>query len=376
MRLTRPLAGLLLALTTAAQAYVGPPGATGIAQDLPEALQTRVAALANSLRKERGEKAMAGRSANSLAIECLTAAELYARGDKAVESSLRQSATALAEQAIDGGKKPAWGREDAEERSLKCPAGGFDHFGDGTCDPAGTAYAFQSGLATACVVRAGKLLGDARLKDFGQRALDFWKPKSSLPRECNGCRYFWASDVQADSHRFVRNTSQFIALPFAIAEGGSGRTPSIVDESLKAEAWERSKGNRGYLSALDPQWKAKATEADRIENHAAAVGVLLRGVAFETGSAQAADLALWNYETWARCGNERCVKTGCKYWAGNPQQCAVTATYAHCAFRNVSGEAREKCLALLQRNEGLNLNALLWVMVGDTPAAPAGAAKR
>lgn len=371
MNLFRPLCALLIsAAMGSALAYVGPPGATGIAQDLPEALQARVADVAKSLRKDRSEKPGAkARSANSLAIECLTAVELYARGDKAVEGALRNAATGLVEQAIDDGKKPAWGRDDADEKTAKCPNGGFDHFGDGTCDPANAAYAFQSGLATACLVRAGKLLGDAKFKEFGQRALDYWKPKSSMPGDCNGCRYFWASDVQADSNRFVRNTSQFLSLPYAINDGGGRNTPPIVEETLKAEAWERSRNNRGYLSALDPQWKRKATEADRIENHAAAVGVLLRGIAFETGNQQAADLARWNYETWANCGNDRCIKTGCKYWAGNPQQCAITATYAHCAFRNVSAQAKDKCLAVLGRNEPLNLNALLFILVGDTPAA-------
>ena len=362
------LASLLLAFAhQGASAYVGPSGVKGIAQDLPADLQARVAAVSNSLRKERTEKDVKGRSANSLAIECLTAAELSARGDKAVDAALRLAANALMDAAVDGGKKPAWGREDADEKSARCPTGGFDHFGDGTCDGPDAAYAFQSGLATACVVRAGKLLGDAKLSAFGQRALEYWKTRSSMPKDCAGCRYFWASDVEADKNRFVRNTSQFLTLPYAIAEGAPGKVPAVVDESLKAEAWERSRNNRGYLSALDPQWRGKATEADRIENHAASVAVLLRGIEFLTGSSAAADLARWNYETWANCSNDRCVKTGCKYWAGNPQQCATTATYAHCAFRNLIPGAKDKCLAVLNRKEPLNLNALLFIMVGDSP---------
>lgn len=41
--------------------------------------------------------------------------------------------------------------------------------------------------------------------------------------------------------------------------------------------------------------------------------------------------------------NDRCRKAGCKYWAGDAEQCQATGTAAHCAFRRDDPLAASQC---------------------------------
>lgn len=358
---------LSAALATGALAYVGPTGVTGLADDLPPTARQHVMDSVNSLRRPRAPAP--DRPANSLAEECLAAAEVYAHGDHSVEKTMRGAADDLLASAIDGGRKPAWGRRVEDNKAFNCPNGGAKDNGN-VCDPPDTPYIFQSGEAGACIARVAKLTGDAKYAEFIKRANEFWERNSGHPKECGGCRYFWSSDIEANNVRYVRNLNLYGALPIAIWQGRPGYTPPVVAEVLKAEAWEASMHNNGYLSALDPGWggKNQAWESDRIENHAVAVATILMSIYNVTGNEQARKFALEDYTLWATCNNSRCQHLDCRNWSANPQQCVNTYTYAHCAFRNDSALARQRCLEVMEKTDRMNANELLFVLMGDKPA--------
>lgn len=349
-----------------AYAWVGPQDANGLATDLPPQARKHVLDVVQSLSRER--KPAPDRPANSLAEECLAAAEIYSRGEHSVEKTMRGAADDLLASALDAGKKPAWGRRSVDNAASNCPNGGFKDNGD-VCDPPDTAYIFYSGEAGACIARVAKLTKDPKYADFIKRADAFWMRHSGMPKACDGCRYFWSSDVEANNVRYVRNLNLFGALPIAIWEGRPGYTPQAVAEVLKAEAWEASKGNNGYLSALDPGWggKNQAWESDRIENHAVSVATILQSIYNVTGNEQARQFALKDYTLWATCNNSRCQHLDCRNWSARPDQCVNTYTYAHCAFRNESQLARDRCLEVMDKTDRLNANELLFILMGDKP---------
>lgn len=349
-----------------ARAYVGPDGVTTLAADLPPEAQKHVQDMVKSLSRPRTPAP--DRPANSLAEECLAAAEIYAHGEHSVEKTMRGAADDLLASALDGGKKPAWGRRPEDNAASHCTNGGYKDNGD-SCDPPDTAYIFQSGEAGACIARVAKLTHDPKYADFMKRADEFWKRNSSQPKECNGCRYFWSSDIEANNVRYVRNLNLFGALPIAIWEGRPGYTPQAMADVLKGEAWEASRHNNGYLSALDPGWggKNQAWESDRVENHAAAVAAILKSMYNVTGNEQARKYALNNYTLWATCSNSRCQHLDCRNWSADPGQCVNTYTYAHCAFRNESKLAHDRCLQVMDKTDRLNSNELLFILMGDKP---------
>ena len=352
-------------LAVHAWAYVGPPSARGLADDLPPAARKHVTDLVSSLARPRTPAP--DRAANSLAEECLAAAEVFAHGDHSVEKTMRGAADDLLASTIDNGRKPAWGRRIEDNKAANCPNGGARD--NGTCDPPDTPYVFQSGEAGACIARVAKLTGDAKYAEFMKRANAFWLRNSALHKECNGCRYFWDSDIEANNVRYVRNLNLYGALPIAISDGRPGYTPPAVAEVLKAEAWEASKHNNGYLSALDPGWggKNQAWESDRIENHAVGVATILISIYNVTGNEEARKFALNDYNLWATCSNSRCQHLDCRNWSANPDECANTYTYAHCAFRNDSPLARQRCLQVMDKTDRLNANELLYILMGDKP---------
>lgn len=355
--------GLLAAVSLpCARAYVGPSGAVGLAPDLSPAVRQYLTAVAESLVKDPA--ITADREIDSIAEQCLTAAELLARGDKSMTPALQQAAAAVAARTLDP-QTPAWGRRAIDNPGTPCTDGGLVSFG--TCDPVGTSYAFQSGLAMACLARASKLMGSATYGTLSSRAFDYWTRLSSTPPLCRGCRYFQYSDAAAAKARFVRNTNLFMALPFAVAQGRRGFTPRPVAEVLLAEGWERSERNHGYYSALDPQWRgaAHADEIENIDSHTGLMASVTKGIYEMTGNPYAATLALAQYQTWAGCTSSLCQREGCAHWGGDATQCLATVTYVHCAFRQASDAARASCNQLLRRTSSMSLLELLLVISGD-----------
>lgn len=309
---------------------------------------------------------LARRPSASLAVDCLFASELVLRGDARFRPYLDARVRALlaaASRSADGSL--TWGLRSNEARSTNCPAGGQTSFGRAACDPPATAYAFQSGLAMACLGRAAEASRRPDLVAIGNAARSYWLRLATYPGDCGGCVLYPYSDVPADRLRSVRNTNIYLTLGIAsLAHAGldDGRT---VERGLAAEAYERRVGNRGYFGAQDAQWRRNPAERERTENHMAGMAVALLAVHYLTRSPAALDLALWDYAVWRDCRTSACLTRPCSFWGADSDACAVTMTFVHCGFRRLDASARAGCENAIERKQYLSVNEVLFILAGD-----------
>lgn len=354
--------GLHLMAPPAAHAQaIAPP----IVADLTTGAQERVgASIAAMLESKSVAK---GRSANDLGWDCLAATELAARGDARATGRLRLLVGALLPDLVKTPQGSPAGWTATISDTKRCPRGGYDAFGDATCNPPGTAYAFQSGLGIACLARAAGPLGEPRLLDTARQVLASWEPLATTRAPCRGCIYFPASNHANDAGRYVRNMNVFIAFGAAsVGAAGDAKAMQIARAAMASELAEQARGNKGYLGVLDPQWIKSAAEADRIENHAASVAVLSRQIAALTGDAAIERHAIAVWKDWVGCDNDRCRGAACSYWAADPERCQATQTAAHCAFRDLEPRARELCLRYLDKVTGVGSFGI-WAIGVGTP---------
>jgi len=314
----------------------------------------------------RDRKPIPDRSANDLGWDCLAATALLDQGNDGVSANVQSIADQLAANVILSKKdsKPiGWGASIQDQR---CPEGGYDAFGDGTCNSKDTTYAFQTGLGIACLAKASVALNDPKLLGIAKNVLDHWQTYILSKALCDGCIYFAPSDNQNDNGRYVRNMNVFMALGAATLGQATHNKAfiKIASQAMQSEIAERNSGNRGYLGKLDPQWLIKASESDRIENHSAAVAVLSLeiGRLLDSDEITSHGLAVWR--DWATCDNERCRKANCKYWAGNADQCQATHTAAHCAFRFGSPLASTQCQRYLKETKRVPSFGIWAVLLG------------
>ncbi len=339
-------------------------GATTPWGDLDPALRGKVdAAAARFLAPSKVED----RSANNLGWDCLAAVALVRAGDVRAKDRVEAIAQALAAQAVvDSATKRVQGWR-ATLASAQCKNGGFDAFGDGTCNAPDTTYAFQTGLAIACLAQASDALRRPEWLRLAGEAMDHWRERRLPGGVCEGCVYFATSDSAYDAARYVRNMNMFMAFGAASlgAVRGDRELMDLAAKAARSDVAERTDGNRGYLGRLDPQWKARATERDRIEDHSAAVALL----ALDMGRTLPAGQSFVEHGTtvwgdWAGCDNDRCRTAGCGYWAGDARTCQGTFTATHCAFRRADPRAAEQCRVYLEKVARLPSFALWALMVG------------
>lgn len=316
--------------------------------DLPAKEQEKVkAAVATFLRaKVKGD-----RSSNDLGWDCQAAIALSELGVAGAKERLADIAGELkndAHRSKRGGKVVGWSAT-GEKFSGCVEATGPGRNVQSPCEGANKVYAFQSGLAMACLAKAGTLLNRPDLTLAAAEAMSYWERLRMAKAPCKDCVYFAMSDSDDDSERYVRNMSLFIAM--GAAEIGKARgSQQLVELSRKtvaSDVAERAGGNKGYLGRLDPLWAAKASEADRIENHSAGMAAVLKDIAAATGDKAIESHALTVYSDWATCNNKRCLTADCHYWAGDPKTCQATHTATHCAFRGQEKLARGQCDAFL-----------------------------
>ena len=320
--------------------------------DLPAALQEKVAKSIDASLQSRS--VASDRSANDLGWDCLAATELAAAGDARAEVRLRLIVAELQRDLLTSAQGKPMGWTASVTDAKRCPAGGYDAFGDGSCNPPDTAYAFQTGLGIACLARAAGPLRDARLLAISRQVLSSWEAMAMPQTPCRECLYFATSSHANDAGRYVRNMNVFMAFGAAsLGAAGDASAMRVAQRALASESAEQRRGNKGYLGVLDPQWIRSRTEADRIENHAASIAVLTRQAAALTGDAELRRHALAVWNDWALCDNERCRKATCSYWAADPARCQATQTAAHCAFRHDDARARDLCLQYLGRVPGV-----------------------
>lgn len=140
---------------------------------------------------------------------------------------------ASADMVVDGG--PAFGLEDA-----------WDAFGDGSTNPAFTAYTWQSGMVALGVAKIVRVLDDAghpetaAVRTFGEALVDRWDEHYTAVADGG---YWWYSTQPSDAIA-VHNTSALVAMASQIlSESGSDasygdRPPQTVDL-----LWARTSGN-------------------------------------------------------------------------------------------------------------------------------------
>lgn len=315
--------------------------------DLSGAAQERVGASIDAMLKSKS--VAKDRSANDLGWDCLAATELAAAGEPRAAARLRVIVTKLQGDMIKSahGKPLGWTASTVDKR---CPGGGYDAFQDRSCNPPDTAYAFQSGLGIACLARASKPLGDPALLATARQVLGSWQAFLLAKTPCPDCLYFQTSSSANDAGRYVRNMNVFMAFGAAsLGAAGDAEAMRIARRAMASELAESARGNKGYLGALDPQWAKSASEADRIENHAASVAVLSMQMATLMGDAKVEQHARKVWREWATCDNERCRTATCSYWAADPARCQTTQTAAHCAFRGTDARARKWCQQYLDK---------------------------
>ncbi len=328
-------------LASAAAPEGGPP-----LDDLEPKAQAKVQAGIQALLRGSGPKS-ATRPPNDLAWDCIALAALMQRGEERAANPLREIASNLESQLIvRAGVTLGW---PARASSPRCANGGYDAFNDGSCNAPDTTYAFQTGLAMACLAEAGSLLKTPRLVQLAQAVDDQWRRRLLPKAPCADCSYFPISDNVNDAGRYVRNMNVFMGFGEAAvyAADRSDARRKAAAQALGSDMAEVGQGNRGYLGRLDRAFVAEKAESDRIENHSAAVAMIALRSSQLLGEPRLANHGLEVWRTWAHCNNDRCRKSDCNYWAGDPAKCQATVSGAHCAFRQLDDSARRLCQAYL-----------------------------
>jgi hypothetical protein len=353
---------LLLVVTAALDARRSHAQSVSAWADLPATAQALIAASAHAFLADL--RPQPTRPANGLGYDCLAATALARAGVAGgKERALRSVADLLASAMPRPDGALAWRATSNPVQEAKCGPGGWESFG--VCNGPDTAYGFQSGLAIACLAETAALTHDDHLVEMAKRSLHYWDRFRGVVPGCDRCLYYWESDVPAARHRYVRNLSLFLGFADAVVarvagEAGLAATARAV---ARSDIWEESNGNHGYLGRLDPLWQ-RPGEADRVENHAAAVAMLLEAIGRDAAmpEARAAGLAVWRQ--FATCHNQQCRANGCDYWAADPARCDRWSTYSHCAFRQRSGLADRLCREALARAKSLSPDALIAIIAG------------
>lgn len=157
------------------------------------------------------------------------------RRDELIDAALGEIAEleASADQVLGGG--PGFGLDEA-----------WDAFGDGSTNPAFTAYTWQSGMVALGVAKIARVLVDARhpqaaaVLDFGVGLVERWDEHFT---EVTDGGYWWYSAEPSDAIA-THNTSALIAMASQIlsesgADAGLDERPPLAADLL----WARMSGN-------------------------------------------------------------------------------------------------------------------------------------
>ncbi|MDD5177487.1 MAG: hypothetical protein PHQ05_13805 [Sterolibacterium sp.] len=318
----------------------------------------------------RRKKVDTNRSANDLGWDCLAANALLEAGDlraKDKVQSIAKQMTKIVARSKSNDSPTGWV---ADIQDKRCEHGEYDAFGDGTCNSRETTYAFQTGLGIACLAKSSIALHDRSLLVVAKSVITRWQGFMMQNIPCRGCVYYATSDNVNDKDRYVRNMNVFMAFAAASIGVATGEDEfyDIANRAILSDIDERQSGNRGYLGKLDPEWIGNPVhEADRIENHSAAIAVLSTAIGRMLGSNKVIDHGLGVWRDWARCDNKACRNLSCSYWAGNAEQCQATHTAAHCAFRLQDPLAASQCRAYLLRTRSVPSFGVWATLLGGSP---------
>jgi hypothetical protein len=321
-----------------------------------------------SMDRLLSRRASATEPVGAIAQRCLaadSAAPLYAARAKATVADSANVLVAMLERKAG---EAGWTFENEDKSALACAGPGtMDAFHDGSCNPAGTNYMYQTSLALTCLAKAAALTGDRNYATAADSVVRASWPHGGVPPGCGGCWYYWYSYHANDAGHFVRNTNALMGMALAAVyrlEPGE-RLRQRIQGIANSEHHEIASGNEGYLGMSDPQFLAKPQhERARIENHLPLVAISLFEIGRTMDDMSAIEDAKSVMSTWLDCPGGGCAAKPCDKWAGDPVRCTVTSAAAPCILRKLDSKFADACETFLGHAEHLNAYQLWMVFEG------------
>lgn len=310
----------------------------------------------------------AGQPAGAIAHRCLAAAQLVPILGKRALQVVQQSADELVAMAPDPVNGAGWTfrNEDKTEKACDGP-GTLDAFRDGTCNPAGVRYTYQTSLALTCVARAYALTHMKAYLETAQAVVNASWPHGGTPPSCRDCFSYWYSYHPNDANRYVRNVNALMGMALSAVYDSTGerRLRQRLVQIANAEHREVAAGNFGYLGIDDPRFQANpAKESLRIDNHVPMVAQGLRTIGVTIGNSGAIEDAKSIMASWLDCPGGACARQTCKRWSGNMGSCMTTTSAAPCLFRKLDRKFADACQVFMDRAKSLSA-AQLWMVLND-----------
>jgi hypothetical protein len=302
-------------------------------------------------------------NAIQLATDCIAATELARYLGKSAADRAGADADALL--AIEDPAhlgKAGWSLP-VEENGKDCAGPGSAISFGSTCNPPGTIYMFETGLALTCLGKAYGLTQKPEYLSGARAAVDAtWNAGAE---NCPDCFFYWYSLNPANAGRYVRNTNVLMGMGLAAfyADTREARLVERMRAIAAAEHAELAAGNLGYYGINDMLQRTNAArERRRIENHVPSVAVGL----YEIGAATNDDTAKYEgmklMQAWMHCGASVCGLLPCKNWGADSSRCMVTQTAAPCFFANRDPDFKNACRAYLDRADRLG-SYQLWALL-------------
>jgi hypothetical protein len=322
----------------------------------------KVSASADALLKRRVSPINSG----SDSLDCLGAAELARLIGAPAAARVAADADALlalSDPAHTG--KAGWALPIADT-AKNCDGPGSAITFETICNPAGTIFMFETGLALTCLGKAYGLTHKSEYLEAAQKAIDAgWNAGGAAPN-CPNCFSYWYSLNAADAGRFVRNTNALMGMGLAAvyAQTHDARYAERFTQIANAERVEMAAHNFGYYGIADRlQKQDPAYERRRIENHVPYVAKGLYEVGAALGDSGAEDEAAKLMQVWMTCAGADCGRLDCAHWGADPNRCMVTQTAAPCFFARRGEPFKSACQAYLDKAEKLN-GYQIWAVVG------------
>lgn len=355
------LSALVISGMVASAGFVGP--AVGDPRNVEE-LRSDLAVVAGR-RLEQGVDTNA--SINGLAQSCLLAVALAPSfGEPARKKALAIAHTIIDRADENGDGVVGWGvNRDADGASCAGPGTrkGLT-WGRTTCNPVGTEYTYQTGLAVTCLARTFLVTGDTRSLEFAKRAADQSWRYGSTDTPCSGCFTYWPSYSPNDEGRFIRNMNVAMGMGMAwlFKATGDARYADRARAISASEHFEVGHDNRGYLGVADPQYRARpAAESTRTENHLPLVAKGLRDIGTVLRSRDTIADAVRVMDQWIECDDRRCREAECRNWAGDLSRCTTHHTLYSCWLKDESATALGHCTRAAARI-GSWTDLALWLV--------------
>lgn len=279
-------------------------------------------------------------------IRCLGAALAWQRANagadfgEAYVARLRDMTHRMADALleIESGWDGGWGEP-----------GRVDAFGDGTINPADTAYAYNQGFALWCLAEAAEATDDAerrgRYEESALRNLRDYQRRAYIEGApfCDTCGFFYYSNHRNDRRRYPKNTNVLMGL-------GAARVGAVFDDAAAAAAAVASIRTQSREVAPDGQsnldYFAEADErhGDRpVNTHNALEAMALLHAGEMRRSPTYLCRASGHFRAWRR--------------RAPAAEQATQLFYASCHFAGRDGSAMRDCRASIEGGRGVNNRA-------------------